>query len=274
MIDETLYIEFDTVRNKLIASGNALPTGQVLGFRYEDLEKIIYPTPERICPDRNMLEFYEHQANDKLALDYIYRMLAKYIPISLLTQDVVYIKDGVSYNDFIESWWSDIVDSYKIIITFNASEQSIHVLNPIHCTEDVFSIRPNMIYGFIQKIKDNDLAMYILRLISYMPGPEGVENGIWLNCKCQFNDKENNILELGTDNEGLIALGQKISAYYNNIEECEAEEVDDNWYYEDDEEEEPEIKINPNYPRSELVENYLKKFQEQNGESAEEIEQD
>lgn len=217
MIDETLYIEFDTVNKKLIVRGNAVPVGKVITLEHEDLEKIIYPTPERICPDHSMFDFYENQANDRLAMDYIYRLIAEYIPIELLTQDVVYVKDGVSYSDFKQSWLSDIVNSYKIIISYNVNEKTIRVINPIDETEDSITLTPHMMYGFAQKITGNDLAMYILRLISYMPGAEGVESGIWLNCKCQWKEGEavEQIFNCGTDNEGLIALGKKISSCFN-----------------------------------------------------------
>ena len=217
MIDETLYIEFDTISNRLIVRGNAVPVGKVIDLDIKDLTSIIYPTPERNCPDERMFEFYENQANDRLAMDYIYRLIADYIPIELLTQDVVYVKDGKNYGDFKQSWLSDIVDSYKIQISYIANEKTIDVVNPLDETEDSITLTPHMMYGFAQKISGNDLAMYILRLISYLPEGGGIESGVWLNCVCDFieGEAEEQRIYCGTDNEGLITLGKKISACFN-----------------------------------------------------------
>lgn len=230
MFDDKLYIEFKSAGPLISVTGNALPTGIIINLNEDDIDKILYPTPEKFSPSRDLLPFYQYQAIDRLVMSFILSKIAKQIPLDLLTEDTVLSIDGVCYNDFKYIWIEDIIKKLSARIIFDTRSQTITLYEEIGggtVTEDHFNLPPHAIYGFVQKINEYDLAKHLLTIIN----KDIMENDpCWFRCSCKYNSED-----CGENNEGIIALAKKISEFYTEQWEQLPGDKEDEDVDEDDE---------------------------------------
>lgn len=297
-MDTRTFIEFDTNANQIKVSGVMLPDTLIIELDRNSISSILYGEYRNVYYDKG--KYWNDLSQDLASLNMIYALLAERIPYAILAQDVAFVVDGICYDDWREMWLNKIRETYQTRIQFNSRFNILKVNDLLNKSSKTFFIDESIACKLMSMTNEDEAIDIILTAIGRQDRVKS-SSKIRLICSAAF-DKE----DLGIDNDGLRELAHKLYTYYNcnheNIYEPESNyepvrfqltekgkalaeslnkkddydddvEDDDDWYVEDDEDEkekEPEIKINPNFPRDSMVEGYLKEWQNQNAETVEE----
>lgn len=303
-MDTRTFIEFDTNANHIKVSGAMLLNDVIINLEKKPIKDILYG--EYKCVYYGKSKYWDILPQNLISLSMIYELITEELPVALLAQDVAFVIDGICYDDWREMWLDKIREAYQTHIQFNSRFNTLKVTDLLTKSTKTIFIDEHVACKLMSAPNEDEAADIILETIG-CKDRIGTWSKIKLICSTFF-DKE----DLGTDNDGLRALGEKLYTYYNcnheTIYESESNyepvrfeltekgraiaeslnkeshydydddnEDHDEWYVKDDEDEKekkPEIKINPNYPRDSKVESYLKECQKQDDETSEDVEQD
>lgn len=212
-MDTRTYIEFNTNTNQIKVSGTMLPNDVIINLEKKPIKDILYGDYKCVYYDKS--KYWDILPQNIISLSMIYELIAEELPFGLFTQDVAFVIDGICFDDWQEMWLDKIREAYQTHIQFNSRFNTLKVTDLLTKSSETIFIDEHVACKLMSTPNEDEAADIILKTIGCQDRI-GAWSKIKLICSTAFDDEK-----LGTDNDGLRALCEKLYNYYN----CNHEEI-------------------------------------------------